>query len=283
MPKQIFLLSCVPLFSCAPKGQPVNTPRATPVEIKVAPFKGKLRSVSVKAAGKQQTFLFDTGGGVTVLTPAVAKAMGCKPSGRVTGFRMTGQRVDMPTCDDITLEIGGLKVHHATVGVMDINRLFPPGWPRVGGLISLQSFRGKIIYLELGRGRVMVLDWKGNALAPIRFTRQASGLSVVPLLPVDAAGRRLWFLLDSGCFVDGFIVAPHAARLLGHEAKLPVSGGATSTPRSPAAKIDKIFVKGPHFGEATLPALVKDIIYDGVICAPLINSRHFTLDLRGAR
>ena len=66
----------------------------SPVVIPLATYLGALPSLQVSIGGQQLTFLLDTGGGLTMLTPETAKALGCKSWGRLTGFRMRGDRLD---------------------------------------------------------------------------------------------------------------------------------------------------------------------------------------------
>jgi hypothetical protein len=67
-------------------------PRA-PVVVDLVPYAGRLLTVRAVAGVDTLRLLFDTGGGRTLLVPDVAHRLGCIPSGRVVGFRMSGERV----------------------------------------------------------------------------------------------------------------------------------------------------------------------------------------------
>ena len=67
--------------------------QAAAQSIKLEPYAGKLRQISVRVADKDYKFLFDTGGGHTLISPDIAAAVGCKPSGRMLGFRMNGDNL----------------------------------------------------------------------------------------------------------------------------------------------------------------------------------------------
>src|SRR5262245_22142356 len=65
-----------------------------PVELRLQPYAGPLRTLTGTLAGKESRFLFDTGGGATVLSLPAATAAGVVRFGRGTGFRHDGQRID---------------------------------------------------------------------------------------------------------------------------------------------------------------------------------------------
>ncbi len=55
--------------------------------------------------GQPGTFMFDSGQGVSSFSPAFAAKVGCRPWGRTTGFRMSGERLDNQHCDNITFDL----------------------------------------------------------------------------------------------------------------------------------------------------------------------------------
>ncbi len=253
---------------------PPRAPAAPGPTWAVKPFVGPLRQVDVEVAGAGRTFLFDTGGGLTVISPEVAEALGCTPTGRLVGFRMTGERIAMPYCRDVALTVAGQALTVPTVGVMDLNALMPPDWPKVAGMLSLHTLAGHVVTVDLGHDRVVV-DPAGAAPTPVRFVRQASGVSLTALVETKLAGTAHWFLVDSGCFVDGVMLAPHAANVLGFDVAAAVT-------EKGAAPLEQVAVDIAGLGAVSGPALVKDIIYDGVVCAPVLTQHAMTLDLRPA-
>ena len=63
--------------------------------IPLSRYGAKQFTVEAEVAGRKRTFLFDTGEGVTMVSPALAKEIGCDPWGNVTAFRMLGERLDL--------------------------------------------------------------------------------------------------------------------------------------------------------------------------------------------
>jgi aspartyl protease len=243
--------------------------------IPIGRYLGAVPSVEVEVAGKKATFLLDTAGGLTVLSPAFAKEIGCDPWGRITGFRMRGDRVDTQRCDDVHLTVGGSAIVVPTAGVWDFSKLLPPKAPPLGGSLALDAFTGRTVTLDLGANQLVVetpatapARVSGAAEVPVRFAREAQGLSLTPLVAVDTARGRLWMELDSGS--DGkLVVGRHVADLLrldpnatgGQDVAVTLAGGVPLESR----------------------ALVQDLIIDGNIGAPVLATWVVTIDLAGQR
>lgn len=256
-----------------------------PIALELAPYHGAgHRTVTVEIAGRKTPFLFDTGGGITLVTPEIAKAAGCSPFGRLVGFRMRGERINLPRCDRFPLAVGGQSLEASTVGVFDINRLLPPTWGRLGGLLGLSSFSNKVIKLKLGQGRVDILDAPQTGRGtPLNLVVQASGFSTVALVAVEAPTGTLWLELDTGSSA-GLILAPHAARALGADLSGPdVKHTPASNGKSERWRVSKLSLPLPGVGAVQTPATVMDIIYDGNIGAPLIAQFNWDIDLANRR
>jgi len=113
-------------------------------------------SVDVDVAGQRVPFFFDTGGGLTVITPALASSLHRTPWGRLTGYRMRGDRVDIPKCDPFALGLGSLQVVPPTVGVLDLGSFIPKDWEVLPGLLTLQSLDQRAITLNLAERRLTI-------------------------------------------------------------------------------------------------------------------------------
>lgn len=55
-------------------------------EIKLSAYQEKQFSVKAIVGGKERTFLFDTGEGITMISPQVAADLGCEPWGILSDF-----------------------------------------------------------------------------------------------------------------------------------------------------------------------------------------------------
>ena len=114
----------------------------------------------------------------------VAEQAGREPYGRISAFRMSGERVDAERCGRMSLGIDGHPVEVETA-VFELMTLLPPGWPELGGMLSLHTFRNEAITLDLAAGRLIVesdssLDERTSLMQPMsaRLGLQASGSSV---------------------------------------------------------------------------------------------------------
>jgi hypothetical protein len=65
---------------------------AAPIQLTLRPYANTvLRTVEVTVNGHEMPFIFDTGAGITILTPAAARYAGCTPD---RGFRFVAERLD---------------------------------------------------------------------------------------------------------------------------------------------------------------------------------------------
>ena len=232
-----------------------------------------MRTVRVAVAGDTLDFLFDTGGGVTVISPEVAAKLGCVPSSRNVGFRMTGQMLSGPYCHDVPLSVGGIALHD-DAGVMDFAKILSPNAPKVGGMISLSTLRGRALTLDLPHDRLVVetsasLAKQVRGMTPLA-ARVATGISGGELsmyIGVPAGSTMLWLEWDSEHNARTFL-APHAAALLGVTDS--TGRGDIALPLAPSVR-------------PTIAVQTRDIIHDGVLSARFLERATWSVDLATGR
>ena len=78
--------------------------RAEAVTITLQSYVNRFCAVQLAVNGQTGTFLFDTGEGLSVLSPDFATRVHCEPWGQITGFRFSGDRLDAPHCDQLTFQ-----------------------------------------------------------------------------------------------------------------------------------------------------------------------------------
>lgn len=255
------------------------------VAIPLERYQGRLRAVRLRPAGagaaeREWRLLFDTGAGLTLLSPALATALGCEPRGRVVGHRMTGEAIATPACVVGPLAMGPWTVPAQTVGIFDLMSLLPADWPRLDGVVSLRAFPGRVITLDLAHDSLRVhagsIGLGAHAREPSRgairgtpvLGRLATGPSGAELLAyvgLLAGPDTLWLLVDSGN-LDAVVLAPHAARLLGLPDSLDASLPRTRLPLTSALA-------------AEVPTRIRDLILDGAWNAAWLEQGRLTLDL----
>lgn len=244
-------------------------------EIRLGDYLGALHTVEATVAGQRGTFLFDTGGGVSVVTPEFAERIGCAPWGNVSGFRLSGERLDGPRCDDVVFDLGdGISLASPAAGVFDLKAMLPPQGP-VDGILSLDAFVDQPFTLDLAGSRI-ILETPASLAAridgavevPVHFARQAGGYSLTVLAGVETEAGDLWLQLDSGG-VPPLLLAPHAAAAMG----VPES----AQPAQPFA-----LALGAGERRATVeatPTIRPNMIIDGNIGEPTMARMLLTFDL----
>jgi len=229
-----------------------------------------LRTVRVTVAGKTGDFILDTGGGISVISPSLAEKAGCMPWAQITGFRLTGERLTMPRCDDLAIDAGGVALISPSAGVFDLSTLLPPDAPKVEGLIALDSLMAHPFTLELKVGRLtfetaesLVARTAGATEIPIRYHRQAGGISLTAMARVPTPQGDLWMQLDSGSDAP-LLVARTSAAPLGLDPELPRQSLKLALTNTLAVEAD---------------TRVRDMIIDGNIGLPIMKDWIMTFDL----
>ncbi len=249
----------------------------------LAPYVGKFLAVRGTVAGRTRPFLFDTGGGTTVISPALAESAGCAAVGRMTGYRMSGERIDTPVCFDLPLRFGAFSLTEPEVAVFDVMTLLPEGLPELGGVLSLRTFAGRTLTVDLAARRLVVavappseaaLSARGFVPLTVRGATGVSGDELTLYLEMDSPAGPLWFLLDSGDMA-GVLVSPHAAGMLGL-APAPADTGGVAVA---AVALDPAGPAPPD----TVAATVIPMIHDGVVGHDYMASRVWLLDLASGR
>lgn len=244
-------------------------------EIPLGDYLGILHTVEATVAGQRGTFLFDTGGGVSVVTVEFAERIGCTPWGNLSGFRLSGERLDGPRCDDVVFDLGnGVSLTSPAAGVFDLKAMLPPQGP-VDGILSLDAFAEQPFTLDLAASRI-VLETPDSLAAridgavevPVHFARQAGGYSLTVLALAETEAGDLWLQLDSGG-VPPLLLAPHAAAAMG--------APETSQPA-------ETFVLGLGAGARrasveVVPTVRPNMIIDGNIGEPTMARMVLTFDL----
>jgi Aspartyl protease len=210
----LLCLSATGLFAATP---------ATPaLVIELIPHPGgtSMMTIHAKVRGHEGNFMFDTGGGISYISPAFAQLIDCKPWGQITGFTLTGQRLDMPRCDGVVFYIGNHHFSAATSGVFDIMKFMPANVPRIDGSIGLDVFADQAVTLSLAKKTLIVESAaslaeraKQGKPVEIRLVREAGGVSLTVYVAVPTVAGMAWMEIDSGNG-GANVIGKHLAALL---------------------------------------------------------------------
>ncbi len=284
--RSFFSLSTATLFLCLVAGSALGQGRNTlpplpkePVEIKLEHTSlGKAPAISVKIGEKSYPFLFDSGMGVTMISPDIAKELGCQPFGQISGVNAGGERVDMQRCENASLNVGGFT-KTGQVGVFNIMSFFNERTPQIGGAISLHTFEGQILTIDLAKDRLF-LESEQSFQARIadmkelesRIARPGTGNVVDLFVAANTPKGKIWMLFDTGNFAPTH-VSPAAMEMLGIDLIAP----------NKAKTVKPIDLDIVGLGSITVPLRERNMIYDGQINYDTIARMVVTIDLRNGR
>jgi len=171
----------------------------------------------VEVGGKERLFQFDTGGGNTFISPEIAKELACEKGARVVGFRMTGDKLEAPRCDDVPLTIGGHRFTIPTAGVYQVGEFNAKG-VTVDGLVALDIFEGRTITMDFA-GLKLIVETPQSAARriagatelPARLIREMGGYAITIDVQVPSKMGHLGFEIDSGNGGTILVAKPYAA------------------------------------------------------------------------
>lgn len=238
------------------------------------PYLARQETLDAVIDGISGTFLFDTGEGVTAISPQFAEKIGCRPWGRITGFRMTGEELGNRHCDNLTFDAGATRLAVPSAVTIDIMALMGGDVPHIDGAIGLDAFAGRVVTIvprmcviveteESLRARVAMAR-----LIPIRLVRDAEGVALSVDAAVPTPDGTAWMELDTGSG-GSTVVANDIAPLLG----MPI--GLSNPTEYDFALANGIVVK--------TPVRTRPLIIDGDIGARFLNDWILTLDLAKSR
>lgn len=133
------LMFIVPVVASTPFKKLV--PQNRPISFKLVD--NNVILVPVKLNDKiETTFIFDTGGGVNVVSEKLAKALNLKKLGSYSGKRMSGQELTMSLSKVSSLSFGSLKKKNVNVAKWNLKDFLPDtdNYKNVEGVLSLNYF-----------------------------------------------------------------------------------------------------------------------------------------------
>ena len=158
--------------------------------------------------------------------------------------------------------------------VLDLMSVLGPGAPQVDGMISLRTFAGATLTLDLPGGRVTVETSEsrrtrvaGMTPLEVRLATGLEGGALTAYVGVPVGPAVYWFGWDSGHQGTTF-VAPWVAAALAMD--------------SATASADRQLRLAPGH-DVLVPVQRKEIIHDGMLSAGMIARAVWTIDLAAGR
>ncbi len=242
--------------------------------IHLKPYVSELKSVEVFINNKKYNFLFDAGGGETIISPSIAKLLNKEIYGCSTGIRMDGEMIKYQKADSVSIKIGITEIFHQTIGVWDVMSILPKEFPKIDGVISLKSFGNTILTIDLSNN-ILIVENKASAkkqietktILPSRFANGTDGAELTVFIGLPKYDNMYWFLFDTGN-IGPVILSPECATLWKLQSNNKES--------KPLTKLKFIIGKN----NIEMNSYSKKIIYDGVLNFESISKYIFTIDFR---
>ena len=262
-------------LSLAVAGAPaVQAPVEKPQVVKLERFRKALWKVHLTVNGIPGDFLFDTGGGVTLLAKDFAPKVACTYWGRSTGYNMFGKRGDDAHCDGVQLMTENATLTPVSVGHIDFGDQFP-GDKAPDGLLSLDAFDGKAITIDQVAGTLTIetpaslAERVANMTElPVRLVRDCSARCLNAFVAVPTPKGQTWLILDSGAGGVSLIARDYAdafgldsTKKMGQQLRVDVV---------PGVSVDS-------------PVMIADMIMDGNLGQPFMSQYVLTLDIAHGR
>jgi hypothetical protein len=251
----------------------MQAPVEKPQVIKLERFRKALWKVHVTINGVPGDFLFDTGGGVTLLSNDFASKIECRYWGRNTGYNMFGKRGDGPHCDGVQLKAGETALTPVSVCQINFGDQFP-GDKAPDGLLSLDAFDGKAITIDQVAGTLTIETPASLAERvahmtelPMRLVRDCSARCLNAFVAVPTPHGLTWLILDSGAGGVSLIARDYAEAF----------------GLDPAVKEQHLRVDVAPGVSVDSPVLVTDMIMDGNLGQPFMSQYLLTLDVGRGR
>jgi hypothetical protein len=242
------------------------------------PYQDRQFALRAELHGHAGLFLFDTGEGMTMITPALAAAIGCVPWGNITALRMLGERLDTPRCDGVQFAMAGGPFKADEAIVYDLGIIAGKDAPALQGAIGLDLFAGRIITIELAQHRLIVENAAslaarigGATAVPVRIVRAIDGASLEMFLGVSTPRGTAWMEVDTGNAGPTIFVSRAMAPELGLDA-------AQAAPKD-AKRQPVTLTLAPGLALTGLARVFPGMVEDGNIGARMLRHWDLTVDL----
>ena len=260
--KRAWLLPVLGALACAAPAERASGPGSA---LPLRSYFRDLRTVQMRIGADTLELLFDTGAGITALTPAAATRIGCTPRGRDIGHRMTGEAVTFQRCDSVTLSWSGGASHLASIGVFDLAAVLPPELPALDGIVGLDVFRGRRVVIDWPAHRIQVdaMPSPEAAELPVRVATGESGRALSVFVRSHGPRGDVWLLLDSGN-LRGLLLAPSVL----------------TDSLLDSASPTEVWVRWDAARRHRLPFTRAELIVDGALGTDFLQRGPVALDLR---
>ncbi|MBS1955193.1 MAG: clan AA aspartic protease [Cyanobacteria bacterium SZAS-4] len=254
---------------------------------------GHMIVIPVKVNDIETNFVLDTGAGVNVISQTLAEKLACRSDGKVTGQRMSGQKVTMKLVNLSSLRIGSCRKKNLPMATWKLEDAFAgaPELAQVDGLVSLEFFKNIPFTIDYAQKMVFIED---NESLKMRVSRGVSIPIQVSSKPNQTSVTMLvWFSNGSHAKVEvdtgsgALILDEHYMRELGvnqNSIDVKTVQGVDETGYSyvryfTKLPLDVFLAQNRQFTQIKPNVQFQKIIYDGLIGDGFMRNFTVTYDL----
>ncbi len=275
----VFLIAALPVLSQA---KPVSS---EPVSIPFTTSDGMITVAATLGGTIPIHVIVDTGAGLDILAPSLIEKVHGKPAGQFTGFRMTGERLDIPLFVVPELSVGPLLRKDTVVGSFDVlDKL------HLDGIVSVNDFRQQPFTIDFVK-KAIVFETPttlahrraaGKSL-PLQLDDQR-GITIDLFAQFLIAGQPGQCEIDTGSqnasvslrYMTLLGIEKDAAGVRKQEAQT-VAGGTEVRYKTTLPQIS--LAAAPEISLAPASVSFSDIIYDCVVRTDYWSGRMLTIDI----
>jgi len=223
----------------------------------------------------------DTGAGLDALAPSIVQKLQGKPAGAFTGFRLGGERLDLPLFVIPELRIGPIVKKNALVSAWDVL----DQW-HFAGVISVNDFRQQAFTLDFPNKQILFETsrslrdrLKSGAPIPLRFDDER-GIMLDLFVEVLIGGQAGLCEADTGTPDSAFSIRymePLGISKDGKDVTKQASGAYLTTVPQIALSAD------PSIRQMQPKVEFGGIIYDCVLGVHFWSGRSVTVDIPNKR
>jgi predicted aspartyl protease len=249
---------------------------------------GGLIFIEVTVNDTKGNFILDTGAGLHVLSKGFAQKLNARAAGRYTGFRNTGERLDLDLFQIDSISIGQFRDNNAIVAIWEVLDKF-----RVDGVLSARFFERRPVTLDFNQHELVFENMRG-------IDQRLRNGRVVPLKIMEDRNKALGLFVDLQvgksliveCELDtGFdgllILDVRLMRSLGIDEnsasviRTETSGNTGFPEIRYRAVVPSISLPGAPGISVTKPEATfkRNLIYDGVVGVGFWLRRKMTIDI----
>jgi hypothetical protein len=247
--------------------------------------------VPVRVGDRAYRFLVDSGAGLSVVSPALADAVGAVETGTsFSGRRMSGQLVTAPLVELPEVSVGGFVVTGLTAGRIDVSP--SDGEAFFDGILGLDVFADTTLTIDPLSHEVVVGDDRVGSrsalVVPVEVDRDGPAVSM--FAPVSLpTGRVVKAELDTGSqalildqrFMPDCEVTPDDDRL---DTRTGVDETGYHWTRSFVTIDGGLELAGlPGTRQERPRVMFQDIVHDGQVGTDFLDRYRYTFDVGGAQ